>query len=75
MKRIDALRHKARALGLEIDSWAPGDGKRRYRLLRPVNGEDSYFGGAPIWTALGIAEAELLFSAFSQGYHYAEAGK
>lgn len=64
MTRKETLKSRARAAGLKLDTWSPGDGATRYRFAHASDPSNDYFGfaSARTVTALGIAEAEAVVS-------------
>jgi len=49
------LEEKAKAAGLYVDSYSPGDGYTRYRFFnKPMD----YFAGSGLFAALGTKDAE-----------------
>lgn len=75
MKRKSRLQELRESLpaGFGVDSYGPGDGVTRYRFFasEPVE----YFAGRGIYTALGIAEAEVFASGLGQGYLFGQMRK
>jgi hypothetical protein len=63
-KRLKALKAGLQRVGFDVDTYAPGDGIRRYRLVRAG---ESYFE-APGPTALGLQGAIALIEGFLKGY-------
>jgi hypothetical protein len=58
--------------GLAVGQWSPGDGITRYRFFPkrfPPGGspEVDYHEGEGIFTALGIAEAEIFLRGYLEG--------
>ena len=45
-------------------TYAPGDGKTRYRFAKKHFAEGGYFGCRSLYTAMGIAEAETWLSGY-----------
>ena len=65
MSRITELKNTALQFGVYVDTWSPGDGVTRYRFSRDGHG---YFACKPLYTALGLKEAELYIRAYGQGF-------
>ena len=61
LSRIDQLRELAKRFGLECETWAPGDGKRRFMFL-------SAGGSHKVGSVVTIANAEKWMDAFISGY-------
>ena len=59
MKRREHLSLKTRQAGLDLATWAPGDGATRYRFYDPAQeSTGGYFSvDRPLYTALGMKEA------------------
>jgi hypothetical protein len=56
--RVEELQDYARAVGLAVKTWSPGDGVTRYRFFDKPGPGQTYFGPASgIYTALGLKEA------------------
>ena len=60
LSRIDQLRERAKRFGLDCDTWAPGDGKRRFQFLT-IDGHSRGF-------SLTIGTAERWLGAYIEGY-------
>ena len=59
------IRKTATELGLYCDTYAPGDGVRRYRFFDKPS---DYFGPwNGIYTAMGSAEASTFLTGYAQG--------
>lgn len=53
--------------GLQVKTWAPGDGMKRYRFA-PASLEDwNYFKGGELFTAIGRKEALTFVQGFLLG--------
>lgn len=60
-RKLNTLEQAAAAVGLYITTWAPGDGKTRYRFHRkPAD----YHDGTGIYTAVGRADALNFIKAY-----------
>lgn len=59
LTRLQELEIHAKAAGLSVHTWSPGDGVTRYRFFDlPESEHQSYFGPASgRYTALGLKEA------------------
>lgn len=58
MTREDSLRSECEAHGFTFDTYAPGDGVKRYRFAAlGTNSANDYFAGFGDFTALGWKEA------------------
>lgn len=66
-KQGKALRTIANSLGLEVFTYAPGDGVARYRFF--LKGEDAsmYSSSNELFTALGPKEARAFLCGFNKG--------
>ncbi|KKM00094.1 hypothetical protein LCGC14_1807920 [marine sediment metagenome] len=59
MTRKEQLQEQAKAGGLIVREWSPGDGVTRYRFFHDTEERQTYFGPKNgLFTALGIREAE-----------------
>ena len=67
-KRIQAIKDML-PNGLDIYTYAPGDGVVRYRVA-PAGG--TYFSHPGLFTALGLKQAEEMVNAFLAGMTYAK---
>ena len=58
--RYELIKERASRVGLDYDTWSPGDGVTRHRFGRPyaTEIEPDYFGMDKAYTALGAKEAE-----------------
>lgn len=70
--QIEALRERAREAGIGFDTWHPGDGVTRYRIvnLAADGATPDYFGGSDndrLETALGFGAAQAWIEAFRAG--------
>jgi hypothetical protein len=63
-ERLKALKAGLQQVGFDIDTYAPGDGVCRYRLVKV--GESYFEGSGP--TALGLQGAIALAEGFLKGY-------
>jgi len=68
-RKSDLMEYAQRMLpgGFHLTEYNPGDGQTRYRI---VYGDNHYFGGREVCTALGLKEAEVMVRAFIKGLHY-----
>ena len=66
MTRLEELQEEAKAVGLHIDTYSPGDGVTRYRFFTEPS---DYFAGRGTYTALGLGEARVFVTGWSQGWH------
>lgn len=76
LTRMERLQNDAKAAGLIVATYSPGDGVTRYRFF--VASEQAhvrhadYFGGSrPVETVLGIAKAEQFVSDYAERQNYA----
>jgi len=65
-KKSEAL-EMVKALGLHVETWAPGDGSTRYRVFQDTRG---YHSGGEIYTALGPADLLTFLKGWRAGFHY-----
>ena len=61
LSRIDQLRERAKRFGLDCETWAPGDGKRRFQFMS-ASGHSRGF-------VLTIRNAETWLDAYITGYY------
>jgi hypothetical protein len=74
-KGLEAMRGSLGLVGWGVDTWAPGDGVRRYRFapLGPGGLTRDYFALDGEFTALGFHEAETFAAGLLAGVHHARA--
>lgn len=68
--RDNQVEQAARAVGLYVATWSPGDGVTRYRFFTkttPGSSYADYHQGDGIYTALGRKDAMAFISAYGQG--------
>jgi hypothetical protein len=65
--RFEILENEAKAAGLDVTSYSPGDGVTRYRFY-PAGSGNNYFGpGDGIATVLGLKAAKDFIAAYAAG--------
>lgn len=70
MTREDTLRQECEAAGFTFDTWAPGDGVKRYRFnALGTGGANDYFASFGDFTALGWKEALAYATGRVHGAH------
>ena len=67
MKSRQNLETRARQVGVNVDTYSPGDGVTRYRFF--INGEKDYFEAGGVYTALGFKEAETWLAGYCTAYY------
>lgn len=79
------IERRAAGLDLVVRTWAPGDGRTRYRFfVKRTHGNPDYFEGSGVATALGVKDADTWLDGYMVGYregresagkfaHYSEA--
>lgn len=80
LTRMEQLRSDAKAAGLIVDTYSPGDGVTRYRFFKAggyaLPRAVTYFNGHdPVDTVLGIAKAEQFVSDYVARQEYAARAK
>lgn len=75
--RFNRLRRRALAVGLDVATYAPGDGTTRYNFVRVparlisdpqlLPTPPAYFAGGEVGRCLGIREAETWLEGFGMG--------
>ena len=63
---VDILNDTLRPYGLQCYTWSPGDGCTGYRFSRDL--DSNYFACRPVVTVLGRSDADLVATAWIQGW-------